>query len=67
MRADSAEMSWDANSHKWLVRVRIGDEVIRRHCKESKETDDQTLRTIAEKTVRDEGYEIDTAKVTIVR
>jgi hypothetical protein len=67
MRADSAEMSWDKKASQWLLRIRIGDEVIRRHSKQGEDLDDESLRTIAERTVQDEGYEIDGAKVTILR
>jgi hypothetical protein len=67
MRADSAEMSWDKKSGQWLLRISIGDEVIRRHCAKAEDLDDQNLRTLAEKTVRDEGYEINIANVSIVR
>jgi hypothetical protein len=67
MRADSVEVTWDEKGHSWLVRIKIGDEVIRRHCKEGKDADEQKLRGLAENTVRDEGYEIDPANVTIVK
>jgi Fe2+ or Zn2+ uptake regulation protein len=67
MRADAAEMSWDTKKGEWLLRISVGDEVIRRHCGKAKDVDDQNLRILAEKTVRDEGYEIDSAKVSILR
>jgi hypothetical protein len=67
MRADSAEMSWDKSRSQWLLRIKIGDEVIRRHCKVAQSADDQKLRTIAQETVRDEGYEIDGGNVTVLR
>jgi hypothetical protein len=67
MRADQAEVSWDAAKSKWLVRIKSGEEVIRRHCNAAKDADDQTLRAAAEKTVRDEGYDFDSANVTIRR
>ena len=67
MRADQAEVSWDATKSKWLVRIKSGEEVIRRHCDAPKGADDQTLRAAAEKTVRDDGYDFDSANVTIRR
>jgi hypothetical protein len=67
MRADFAEMSWDTSKGKWLLRMGIGDEVIRRHCKNAQDANESDLRAVAEKTVVDEGYEIDSAKITIVR
>jgi len=65
MRADRVEVSWDAAKSKWLVRIEIGEEVIRRHCDAPKNADDQTLRAAAQKTVADEGYELDPALVSV--
>jgi hypothetical protein len=65
MIADRAEISWDTEKSKWLVRIEVGAEVIRRYCKEPKNIDEQRLRAAAEKTVADEGYQIDKAKVAV--
>ena len=67
MRADRAEISWDPSKSKWLVRIQSGEEVIRRHCDLSKNADEQALRAAADKTVRDEGYELAPANITIRR
>jgi hypothetical protein len=67
MRADRAEVSWDAAKSKWLVRIVSGDEVMRRHSALSKDATEAQLRSAAEQAVRDDGYEVDPAKVTIVR
>ena len=67
MRANHVELSWDANKKNWLVRVQAGEEVIRRHCKIPASADDNTLLSAAQKTVRDEGYEVDPAAITIKR
>ena len=67
MTADRVEVSWDPGKSKWLVRIQSGEEVIRRHCGVPKNADDQALRAAAEKTVRDEGYELAEAGVTIRR
>ena len=67
MTADRVEVSWDPGKSKWLVRVQSGEEVIRRHCGVPKNADDQALRAAAEKTVRDEGYELAPAGVIIRR
>ena len=53
MRADHVEVSWDAAKSKWLVRIESGEEVIRRHCDAPKNADDQTLRSVAQKTAQD--------------
>jgi phosphomannomutase len=67
MTADRVEISWDPGKSKWLVRIQNGEEVIRRYCGSAKNADEQTLRAAAEKTVRDEGYQVGSAGVTIRR
>jgi len=58
---------WDAAKSKWLIRIETGEEVIRRHCEVPKNADDQTLRSAVQKTVVDEGYELDPMSVSIRR
>ena len=65
MHADLVELSWDAGKSKWLLRIKAGEEVIRRHCAVPQSADEQTLRTAIEKAVADEGYEMD--PVSLVR
>jgi len=65
MRVDRVEISWDAGKSQWLVRIETGEEVIRRHCQAPKDADEQTLLSAVEKTVQDEGYEADPAKMLI--
>jgi hypothetical protein len=67
MRPDRVEVMWDAAKSKWLIRIETGEEVIRRHCDVPKNADDQTLRSAVQKTVEDEGYELDPASVNIRR
>ncbi|MGH9775047.1 MAG: hypothetical protein ACRD50_08890 [Candidatus Acidiferrales bacterium] len=67
MRADKVEVSWDTGKKKWLVRIQAGDEVIRRYTAEPKDAAEQALRTTAQQTVKDEGYELNGAQVTICR
>lgn len=67
MRADRVELSWDPGKSKWLVRIESGEEVIRRFCKMAKDADEQALRSAAQQTVRDEGYESDLAQLSIRR
>jgi len=67
VRADSVEVSWDQAKSKWLVRIVVGEEAIRRHCSAPKNADDQALRAAALETARDEGYEADAAQITIRR
>lgn len=67
MRADRVEVSWDPPKSQWLVRIQNGEEVIRRHCKQPKEANEESLRSAAMKTVQDEGYEVSAEGVTIRR
>ena len=57
MRADQVEVSWDQAKSKWLVRITIGEEVIRRHCDMPNTADEKALVSAAQQTVQDEGYE----------
>jgi len=65
MRADHADVSWDAQKSKWLVRISVGEEVIRRHCDLPQNADQKDLRIAAEKTLHEEGYELDAAAITV--
>jgi hypothetical protein len=67
MRADRVEVTWDEGKSSWLVRIVSGEEVIRRHCKISKASDEQKLRSAVLETVRDEGYDADPASISIQR
>jgi hypothetical protein len=67
MNADHVEISWDASKKKWLVRIEVGSEVIRRHCDQPKDADEQKLRTAAAETVTDEGYQFESANIAIHR
>jgi hypothetical protein len=67
MRADRVEVSWDSHQSKWQVRIQSGEEVIRRYCSLPKAADDRVLRSVAETTVHDEGYELDSAIIQIRR
>lgn len=67
MRADKVEVSWDSAKSKWVVRIQSGEEIIRRHCDVPKGADEPALRTAAQKTTVDEGYEADAAGIEIHR
>lgn len=65
MRADGAEVSWDAGKSKWLVRISVGEEVIRRYCDLPQTASESELRSAAQSTLKDEGFELDGAAITI--
>ena len=67
MHADRVEVSWDAAKSNWLIRVEVGEETIRRHCKIPRDADEQTLRSVAKKTLQEEGYDPDVAEINIHR
>jgi len=67
MRADNVEISWGPDKKKWVIRIKVGEEVIRRQCDAPHDADEQKLRSAAEQTVRDEGYEADPAQISIRR
>ncbi len=65
MRADRIEVSWDEQKSKWLVRIVVGEEVIRRYCNEPENADEHTLRASATRTAGEEGYKVDPANVIV--
>ncbi len=67
MRADRVEASWEPGKKKWLVRIQLGEEVIRRFCDVPKDAEEQKIRTVAQETLKDEGYEPDVSQLTIRR
>ena len=63
MKADRVELSWEEQGKRWLIRIHVGEEVIRRHCNEVRDADEATLRRAAAQTVADEGYTIEPADI----
>ena len=67
MRADQVEASWDPAKNKWLLRIFLGEEVIRRYCNAPKNAQEEVLKSIAQQTLQDEGYEPDPKELKIRR
>jgi hypothetical protein len=65
MRAERVEVSWDKDRSSWLIRITNGEEVIRRHCSLPRSSDEQALRSAIQKTVLDEGYELNLTDLSI--
>jgi hypothetical protein len=42
-----------------LIRIEVGEEVIRRYCDLPQNANEQALRAAAQKTLKDEGYDGD--------
>ena len=68
LRADNAKVQWDSAKKQWHVDIQVGAEVIKRpllRCLEA--TVDEALRSRAVEIAEDDGYELDAARVSIVR
>jgi hypothetical protein len=65
MKADRVEVSWDDQKSKWLVRIVVGEEVIRRYSGESKSAGQDQLRSAATQIVTDEGYQVDGSEISL--
>lgn len=65
MRADSAVVSWDTEKSKWVVRISVGEEVIRRYCSLPQGASESDLRSAAQSTLTDEGYELEGEAITV--
>jgi hypothetical protein len=67
LKATSAKVDWNPEKKQWHVEISIGAEVIKRWVKNPHETGDDSLRSLALETAKDEGYELDAGHVTVVR
>jgi hypothetical protein len=65
MKADRVEISREDQGKRWLIRIRVGEEVIRRTCDQPKDADEATLRSAAVKAVSDEGYTVDPSDIVL--
>lgn len=66
MNADSVEVSWDKEAGKWLVRIRVGEEVVRRYSEQPPDVDHVTLQIEAVDLAAEDGYSIDRSLVHII-
>ena len=65
MDASRIEVTREEEHNNWLIRIWVGDEVIRRHCHEPANAARETLLKAALKTAEDEGYTVDPSKVIV--
>jgi hypothetical protein len=65
MKADRVEVTRDEAGNRWLIRIQVGGEVIRRPCHEPREANEAALRDAAVKTAADEGYTVDPLNVVL--
>jgi len=68
LRANTAKVDWDSAKKHWHVEIHVGAEVIKRHFpKLPRDAAEDALLAEAVSTAKDEGYELDRAKVEIGR
>jgi len=68
VRADTAAVSWDEQKKCWVIRLQVGEAVIKRPAPNvARNANDEVLHSMAVKTANDEGYELDPASVTVTR
>ncbi len=67
LKADEAKIEWNSDKKRWHVVIQVGAEVIKRWVGNGRETGDDGLRTLAVQTAKDEGYELDPARVSVVK
>jgi hypothetical protein len=65
LREDHADVSWDSEKSKWVIRISVGEEVIRRYCSLPQTANETELRSAAQSTLRDEGYELEGEAIRI--
>ena len=68
VRANSANVDWEAKAKHWNVHIQVGAEVIKRPLpKTPQDAAEESLRSLAVETAKGEGYEVEPANVTVVR
>ena len=70
MKADRAEVVWENQKNHWLVRIQVGEEVIRRPVDRKgpgRDAPEADIRTLALRTAQEDGYELEPENVTIRR
>lgn len=65
MNADRIEVSWEKQHSKWLIRIEVGQETIRRYSEQTPDIDHITLQNEAVDLAAEEGYSFDRADVVI--
>ena len=65
-KAAQAQVSWDTQKNGWVIRIQVGEEVVKRPApKTARNAPESELRSLAVQVAKDEGYDIDPALVTI--
>jgi hypothetical protein len=68
LQANHAKVEWDSKKKRWEVTIEVGTESIKRwNAANRREAGDAALQAMAIETARDEGYELEAQRVSIVR
>jgi hypothetical protein len=67
LNADQARVEWTPEKKQWHVVIQVGAEVIKRWVKNPQNSGDDALRSLAVETAKDEGYELEASRVSVVR
>ena len=68
VRASGGEVFWEAQKKAWVVRIQVGEEVVRRTSKNTRrELGEEELRSLAVETAKDDGYELAPDRVVVKR
>jgi flagellar motor protein MotB len=65
MKPDRVEVSRDESGKRWVIRIQVGAEVIRRHSDEPKDAAADALRDVAARVAADEGYQVEPSEVLL--
>ncbi len=67
LKANEAKIEWSAEKKQWHVVIQVGAEVIKRWAGKTQDTGDAALKSLAVQTAKDEGYELDPERVSVVK
>ena len=66
LRATNATATWDPTKKHWQVQIHVGATVIKRALsKVDQNAPEDTLRSLAVQTAKDEGYDLDLTNVAV--
>jgi hypothetical protein len=69
LKTQNVSVEWDSKKKGWIVRIQIGEEIIRRPLGKRlpQGAEDHALRDAAVETAKDDGYEVTMEAVTVGR
>ncbi len=67
LKANEAKIEWSDDKKQWHVVIQVGAETIKRWAGKTQATGDDALKSLAVQTAKDEGYELDPERVSVVK